>query len=110
LTRKNGLGRYGLLFGMPEYEIDIQDGVIQNVVTVRGAPCGASWDAVKRVVGLTTEEALVRIGLETQFFCTADPSAWDPIYGKSPVHRAAEFHKTALILAIKRCAEKLEAG
>jgi hypothetical protein len=47
-------------------------------------------------VGLQLEEALIRIGLETQFFCSADPAGWDPIYGKSPVHFAGEIHKKAL--------------
>jgi hypothetical protein len=48
------------------------------------------------------EEAVVRIGLETQFFCTADPSGWDPIHGKSPVHFAGEIHSRALRKAAGR--------
>lgn len=53
------------------------------------------------MVGLPTEEALVNIGLQTQFFCTADPAAWDPMYGKSPVHFAGEIHKAALKKALE---------
>jgi hypothetical protein len=68
---------------------------------VRGAPCGATWDAALRMVGLPAEDAAVRIGLEVQYFCAADPSAWDPISGKSPVHLAAEFHKAALKKALE---------
>lgn len=63
---------------------------------IRGAPCGATWKAAERIVGIETAEALTRIGLETQFYCIADPAGWDPIYGKSPVHFAGEVHKTAL--------------
>ena len=63
---------------------------------IRGAPCGATWDAALRMQGLPVKEAAVRIGLEVQYFCAADPSAWDPISGKSPVHLAGEFHKAAL--------------
>jgi len=48
------------------------------------------------------DEAPVRIGLETQFFCTANPAGWDPMYGKSPVHFAGELHKAALLKALKR--------
>jgi hypothetical protein len=51
-------------------------------------------------VGLPVEEAAIRIGLEVQYFCVADPSAWDPISGKSPVHLAGEFHKAALRRAL----------
>ncbi len=56
---------------------------------------------------LSVEDALVRIGLETQFFCTADPSGWDPIYGKSPVHFAGNVHSAALIQAVKKNAALL---
>jgi hypothetical protein len=44
----------------------------------------------------------VRIGLETQYFCSADPSGWDPIHGKSPVHFAGEVHSAALKRALKK--------
>jgi len=47
------------------------------------------------------EEAVIRIGLESQFFCTADPAGWDPVYEKSPVHIAAHLHKAAFQKAIK---------
>ena len=48
-----------------------------------------------------TDDAPVFMGLETQFCCTADPSGWDPINGKSPVHLAAELHQQAMIKALK---------
>lgn len=67
---------------------------------VRGAPCGATWDAAAGVVGMSPDEAVVRIGLEVQFFCTADPSAWDPICGKSAVHIAGRLHSGALDRAV----------
>ena len=52
--------------------------------------------------GQSVEEAPVRMGLDTQFFCTADPSNWDPIWGKSPVHLAADLHRAALVAALKK--------
>jgi hypothetical protein len=51
---------------------------------------------------LTAQQAVARIGLETQYYCTADPAGWDPIHGKSPVHLAAELHEAALKKAISR--------
>jgi hypothetical protein len=42
------------------------------------------------------------MGLDTQFFCTADPANWDPIWGKSPVHLAADLHRAALVAALKK--------
>ena len=74
---------------------------IDEIHVIRGAPCGATWEAANRVKNLAIEEALVRIGLETQYFCSADPSAWDPINGKSPVHLAGKVHQKALSKALK---------
>ncbi len=47
------------------------------------------------------KEAPVRYGLEVQYFCVADPSGWDPLYGKSPVHFAGHVHKKAMVRALK---------
>lgn len=67
---------------------------------LRGAPCGATWEAAPRIMHLQPEEAIVRIGLEVQYFCAADPAGWDPIYGKSPVHFAGNVHAAALKKAL----------
>lgn len=86
---------------MPEFIVNVAGGKISSIQVIRGAPCGATWDAARRVIGLSAEEAAVRIGLEVQYFCVADPSSWDPISGKSPVHLAGEFHKAGLNRALK---------
>lgn len=100
LRRHESLGTYGRCFGMPEFQVATHNGKIEHLTVIRGAPCGATWEAAQRVIGLPTVEAAVRIGLETQFFCVADPSGWDPIGGKSPVHIAGELHKAALVRAL----------
>jgi hypothetical protein len=82
--------------------VTIRDEKIARIDVVRGAPCGATWEAAAGVVGLTAQQAVARIGLETQYYCTADPAGWDPIHGKSPVHLAAELHEAALKKAISR--------
>ena len=99
---KNGIfGDYGILFGAPEFEVVMDDNIIKNIKILRGAPCGATWDAAKKVKGLNYIEACRDIGLKTQFFCTADPSGWDILFGKSPVHFAADIHSAALMKAVK---------
>ncbi len=82
--------------------MEITDGRISAVHVLRGASCGATWEAAERLKGLAPEEAAARIGLEVQFFCRADPSGWDPIHGKSPVHFAGEVHRAAMARAISR--------
>lgn len=102
LSRQACLGRYGEMFGAPEYAVDVADGKIAKVAVLRGAPCGATWDAAARIIGVPVEDAGTRIGLETQFFCTANPAGWDPMYGKSPVHFAGGLHSAALVKALEQ--------
>lgn len=71
---------------------------------VRGAPCGATWEAAERLIGVDVDEAARTIGLDVQFYCFADPAGWDPIHGKSPVHFAGRVHSRALAAAIARAA------
>ena len=103
LAHHADLGRYSLCFGTPEFDATVKEGKIVAIHVRRGAPCGATWEAAQHLKGSNVDEALARIGLETQFFCTADPSNWDPIgLGKSPVHLAADLHRAALAAAIKK--------
>ncbi len=82
--------------------MQIIEGKVAQIKVLRGAPCGATWEAAKRVESLPLEEAIFRIGLDTQYFCSADPSGWDPMYGKSPVHFAGDVHIAALKRAIRK--------
>ncbi len=90
------------MFGAPEFDVKTENEKIVRIEVVRGAPCGATWDAAIQAAGRDVEEAIVKIGLETQFYCTADPAGWDPIYGKSPVHFAGKIHAKALKRAVER--------
>jgi len=84
----------------------VDEGKITRIHVLRGAPCGATWQAASKVEGLEVEGADVRIGLEVQYFCSADPAGWDPIYGKSPVHFAGNVHHAALAKALKKALSK----
>ncbi len=106
LSRNKRLGAYNEVFGAPEYEVEVADGKIARIEILRGAPCSATWDAALRVIGLPVEEAISRIGLETQFVCSADPSSWDPIYGHNPVHIAGDIHSAALEKAVRKAQAK----
>jgi hypothetical protein len=56
----------------------------------------------KRLVGHPVADAARKIGLETQFYCYADPAGWDPLHGKSPVHFAGKMHAKKLQQAIDK--------
>ena len=81
---------------MPEFDVKVENDKIIEIKVLQGAPCGATWKAALKVIGLQVDKAIVRIGLEAQFFCSADPASWDPITGKSPVHIAGKLHSTML--------------
>ncbi len=102
LPRHECLGPYGERFGAPELTVEVLDGRIAKVEVRRGAPCGATWDAAKKLVGIAVEDAARVIGLEVQFFCSANPAGWDPIHGKSPVHFAGRVHSKAMLDALER--------
>ncbi len=102
LPKNDILGEYGRLFGAPEINVKMNGGYVEKVEVIRGAPCGATWDAAEKVKGLSLEDAAIRFGLEVQFFCTADPASWDPITGKSPVHIAADIHTAAFSRSSKK--------
>jgi hypothetical protein len=82
--------------------VEIADGRITEVRVIRGAPCGATWQVAERLIGCPVEDAARKIGLDTQFYCSANPSGWDPMYGKSPVHFAGRIHSKELQDAIDK--------
>ncbi len=100
LGKNDQLGEYGVQFGMPEYSVRLEDGKIADIKVTRGAPCGATWDGLRELVGLTVEEALTTLPRQVQYFCVADPSGFDPVTGKSQVHYAGHVHSAALKKAL----------
>ena len=106
LSRQGCLGDYDRIFGAPDIQINIDKDIVTEIKVLRGAPCGATWNAAEKIKNMPIKEVLTRFGLEVQFFCTADPASWDPLWGKSPVHVAAEIHAAALKVALKKNREK----
>jgi hypothetical protein len=101
LGRNEKLGSYGEKFGLPEYKIVLHGDVIQDIEVIRGAPCGATWDALREYIGCQVDEVLTRLPRQVQYLCLADPSSFDPVSGKSSVHYAGYVHIAALKKAIE---------
>jgi hypothetical protein len=76
--------------------VEIESGRIKSIEVIRGAPCGATWDVLAKVIGLEVDEAVSTLAREVQYICYADPSGFDPISGKSPLHYAGDVHAAAL--------------
>jgi hypothetical protein len=101
LGRSKGLGAYGRRFGLPRYVLEVRRGRIAEMEAIRGASCGATWQVIPRMIGTPIDEAVAKIGREVQFACLTDPSAFDPVTGKSALHFAGEVHQKALEQAIR---------
>ena len=102
LAKNDCLKNYGQRFGSPVFKVTLKGNIIERAEVIKGAPCGATWDAAKRIEGMPAKDAPLKMGIETQFFCKANPAGWDVMYGKSPVHLAGEIHSAALTKAIKQ--------
>ena len=96
LGRHKNLGPYGEQFGLPEYRVTLAENRIIGLEVLRGAPCGATWDVLPQVIGVEVDEALSLLPREIQYLCVANPSRFDPVSGKSPVHYAGHVHRAAL--------------
>ncbi|MCG8640943.1 MAG: DUF166 domain-containing protein [Desulfobacterales bacterium] len=101
LAKYSHLGDYGNLFGTPEIKVATDGDKISHIEVIKGAPCGATWHAAQKIKEMPVEDAMTRFGLEVQFCCTANPAAWDPLWGKSSVHVAADIHSAALKTGLK---------
>ncbi len=102
LGKSDTLGAYGEKFGTPEYKVELEGDRIRDITVIRGAPCGATWDALQEYIGCLIDDVLVRLPRQVQYFCSADPSGFDPVSGKSPVHFAGYVHIAALKHAIEK--------
>jgi hypothetical protein len=106
LGRHRRLGNYGEQFGFPEYRVELEGDRIVSLEVLRGAPCGASWEIVSKVVGVEIEEAMTLLPREVQYLCSANPSRFDPVSGKSPVHYAGYVHRAALKKAVEQAGKR----
>ena len=98
----------GVTPGGERAPLRVNASALQSFDTSVLTPCGATWEAAQRLVGHPLDDAVRKIGLDTQFYCSANPAGWDPIYGKSPVHFAGKIHSKELAKAIDRALLVLE--
>jgi hypothetical protein len=95
-------GEYARHFGTPELEVEVRGGKVTNVRVKKGAPCGATWEAAEKIVGMPVEKAVQRFALEVQFICRA-AAGYEVAHGKkAPLHFAGEVHIAAFKKALKK--------
>jgi len=83
-------------FGMPEFEINVEDEIIKNVIVKRGAPCGCSHFIAENLLGTKAEDAAVKAGmLHHNYPCMASME-FDKLTGDTLLHFSA--HNTAKVV------------
>ena len=83
-------------FGYPEFELEVDDeGKVKDIKVVKGAPCGATWDAAEKIKGMSLEDAPSKIALELQYLCRAATGYDVAKSKKAPLHLAGDVHKKA---------------
>ena len=101
LIEDEEIGDFFREFGMPEFEIVVEDGVIKDVKVRRSAICGSSYFVAEKIRGLSVDDAPSKAGYFTQIYpCFASRG----IDGK--IHRAAHIHKRQVERAIEKRQEK----
>lgn len=78
-------------FGLPRFELEIEAGWITKVRVLTTAPCGATYEVAKKLIGISIEEAPQKAGLFAQFNCTGK---------KDTLHCAGRVHLNAVKTAI----------
>jgi len=84
------------LFGAPEFEIEIDNGIIKDVKVKRSSFCGSTYYVAEKIKGLSVKEAPTKAGYYTQIFpCIASRGL------SGGIHKAANAHKRAVEKAIE---------
>ena len=88
-------------FGLPEFDVIVEDGKIKDVKVKRAAICGSTYFVAESLKGLSIDEAPTKAGYFTQIYpCFASRG----INGK--IHQAANIHKRQIEKAIERAKER----
>jgi len=89
-------------FGMPEFEIEAENGIIKKVTVKRGAPCGCSYFIAENLPGTKVEEAAVKAGmLHHNYPCMASME-FDKVTGDTLLHLSAHNAVNVVERALKK--------
>lgn len=84
------------VFGLPRFELEIETGRIIKAKVLTTAPCGATYEVAKKLIGVSIEEAPQKAGLFAQFNCTGK---------KDTLHCAGKVHFNTVKSAIDNHSE-----
>ena len=91
-------------FGLPEFEIEVEDGIIKNVTVKRDTPCGCASFVAENLVVTKVEDAQIKAGLLNNNYPCMASMEFDSTTGDTLLHFSA--HNTAN--AVERALKKLD--
>ncbi|MBU4202270.1 MAG: hypothetical protein KKB85_03885 [Candidatus Altiarchaeota archaeon] len=91
-------------FGLPEFEIEVEAGIIKKATVTRDAPCGCASFVAGNLPGTKAEDAAVKAGMLNQNSPCMASMEFDSTTGDTLLHFSA--HNTAN--AVERALKKLD--
>ncbi len=84
-------------FGIPEFEVRVEDGKLEDIKVLRSAPCGATYFVAEKLKGVEVENAPTLAGYYTQIYpCLSTRGLGGGI------HKAGKVHELAMMRAIRK--------
>ncbi len=88
-------------FGLPEFDVIVENGKVKDVKVKRAAICGSTYFVAESIKGMNADEAPTKAGYFTQIYpCFASRG----IDGK--IHQAANIHRRQVERAIEKAKEE----
>jgi len=89
-------------FGLPEFEIEVENGIIKKVTVKRDTPCGCATFVAENLPGTKAEDAAIRAGLLNNNYPCMASMEFDKVTGDTLLHFSAHNTANAVERAIKR--------
>lgn len=93
--------QFARIFGSPELEVTIEDGVVKTVGVMRGAPCGSTWYLAEKLPGTKVDEAAERGALLVQTYPCLASRRINRFFSDAPIHVAGRIASKAVDSALK---------
>ncbi len=97
--KDNVFGTFTREFGKPEYKLVVKSNKIEDVIVLRGAPCGSTWKIVENLKKKSVEDAPRIAGLSIQYYCHASRGL--TVTGRrGKIYTGAKIHSEAIKKAL----------
>ena len=89
-------------FGLPEFEIEVENGIIKKATVTRDAPCGCASFVAENLPGTKAEDAPIKAGLLNNNYPCMASMEFDSTTGDTLLHFSAHNTANAIERALKK--------